>query len=291
MDTPGFTDAGSSEPSSLGFGEKVDNYRVDNKSPGLKLLQNTGLMNPSEPGAYMKNMQNFTSRLVVFGIAFVAMAWLSAASAQMVNQDAAKVVRVVGAVRYTADNANWLPLKKGDMVHPGAIIQTASSSQVDILLSGRGLVRLYENTVLGVDKLARMETGADLVTETLLDVRKGKITGNVKHLSGASKYEVKFKNGVAGIRGTTYTISENGVVSVLDGSVVVGWVRPDGTVATQVVNAGEMFDPAGGVITSITPVEQAEMQDLKKVSEGVVGGGAAKGSEAPDHTVEYVSPK
>jgi len=239
----------------------------------------------------MKNMHSFTSRLMAFGIAFVAMASLTAASAQTGNQDAAKAVRVTGAARYTIDNVNWLPLKKGDMIKPGAVVQTASSSQVDLLLSGRGLVRLYENTVLGVDKLTRMETGADWVTETQLDVRKGKITGTVKKLSGASKYEVKYKNGVAGIRGTIYTISEAGVVSVLEGSVVIAWVKPDGAVATQVVNAGEMFDPAGGVITSITPVDRAEMVDLKKESEDLGGGGGAGGSGVVDHTVEYVSPK
>ena len=262
----------------------------------------------------MKNMKNFASRLVAFGTAFVVMAWVSAASAQAGNQGAAKVVRLKGAARYTIDNVNWLPLKVGDTVKPGAVIQTASSSQVDLVLSGReavepqpmagkpalrnmvyrpegearaNMVRLYENTVLGVDKLAWMETGADLVTETQLDLRAGKIFGTVKKLSIASKYEVKLPNGVAGIRGTIYTISASGVVSVLSGSVVMAWVNADGTVVTQVVNAGETFDPATGLVTPIPSFNQTEMIDAARMSGTAI--------ETPtryvvDETIYYVSP-
>jgi hypothetical protein len=299
-------------------GEKVDNYGVDNQSPCLRIRPKYGFDEPTESGAYMKNMQSFASRLATFGVAFVAMAWLNMASAQTGNQGVAKVVSVKGAARYTTDNTTWLPLKAGDLVKPGAVIQTASGSQVDLLLEGElppaagklsskayrpevaaraNVVRVYENTVLGVDKLARIDTGADLVTETQLDLRKGKIVGTAKKLSGASKYEVKYGNGVAGIRGTTYSLTSGETagsvklrsVSVRTGSVVVAWVKPDGTVATQTVNAGEKFDPESGVIIRITAKEDAELEAVEYVAQGTEP--LTPSVPQQDKTEIYVSPK
>ena len=70
---------------------------------------------------------------------------------------------------------------------------------------------MWENTLLGIDKLTVTQTGADVVTETQLDLKAGHIFGMVKKMSAASKYEVKIPNGVAGIRGTVYDISAEGV--------------------------------------------------------------------------------
>ncbi len=82
---------------------------------------------------------------------------------------------------------------------------------------------------------------------------------NAKKLSATSKYEVKTPSGVAGIRGTEYSISATGEVYVLDGSVVVVSVRPDGSVVTQVVSAGEMFNPASGRVQPIPAATQDEL--------------------------------
>ena len=70
------------------------------------------------------------------------------------------------------------------------------------LAAEQNIVRMWENTLLGVDKLTFTQTGADVVTETQLDLKAGHIFGMVKKMSAASKYEVKIPNGVAGIRGT-----------------------------------------------------------------------------------------
>jgi hypothetical protein len=84
---------------------------------------------------------------------------------------------------------------------------------------------------LAIDKLTAEDTGTDMVTETQLDLRAGRITGSVKKLSAASRYEIKFPTGVAGIRGTLYSITSGGVVQVGLGSVVVSYLK-DGAVVT-----------------------------------------------------------
>jgi hypothetical protein len=206
-------------------------------------------------------------------------------AAQTVNQGAAKVVRLKGGARYSTGNDVWQPLKVGDVVKAGTIIQTAGKSSVDLVLgdgsapvarpvpgemityhptADQNLVRLWENTLLSVDKLTFTETGADVVTDTQLDLKAGHIFGMVKKMSAASKYEVKIPNGVAGIRGTIYDISAEGLIKVLTGSVVLAYVGPDGTVVTQVIMGLQQFDARTGVLMQLPDSDKTGMGRLVK---------------------------
>ncbi|HLX69269.1 MAG TPA: FecR domain-containing protein [Verrucomicrobiae bacterium] len=209
----------------------------------------------------------------------LALATVNNVSAQATD-GSAKVVAVSGDARYfTAGDPTPHPIKVGMTVKPGMTIQTATGARnyVDLMLNNAHAqeapaaspseiahytpkaeqdgIRIYENSVLVVDKLTVTQTGADTVTDTELDLKAGKILGTVKKLSPTSKYEVKIPNGVAGIRGTIYVLSANGILSVLTGSVVVAYVGPDGNVITQVVNSGQQFDLNTGLITQISSSE------------------------------------
>src|SRR6266705_598419 len=194
----------------------------------------------------MKRIQNVFQRLAV---CVVAIAMVTSVTAQTAAPGSAKVVRIKGPARYTTGNNVWLPLKTGALLKSGTLIQTSTErgSFVDLVLgdgevpiarpamvgevrsrsytpnADQNIVRLFENTVLKVDALTSMETGAGTVSETQLDLQRGRIFGNVKKMSAASRYEVKLPNGVAGIRGTIYTLSAEGVVKVLVGSAVLAY--------------------------------------------------------------------
>ena len=122
------------------------------------------------------------------------------------------------------------------------------------------MVRMWENTLLGIDKLTETQTGADVVTETQLDLKAGHIFGTVKKMSAASKYEVKIPNGVAGIRGTVYDISAEGVIKVLSGSVVLAYVGPDGSSLTQVIMGLQQFDARTGVLSALPDPDKTAME-------------------------------
>lgn len=217
----------------------------------------------------MKETRSLLNSLVVCG---VALAMVSTLVAQTATQGTGKVVRLKGAVRYSTGNNVWQPIKVGDVVKPGTTIQTAANASIDIALgdsaastprpvpgemlsyqpnADQNMFRLWENTLLSVDKLTIIQTGSDEVTETQLDLKAGHIFGSVKKMSAASKYEVKIPNGVAGIRGTTYDISAEGVVKVLVGSVVLAYVGAGGTMTTQVVMNNEQFDARTGALTAL----------------------------------------
>lgn len=225
----------------------------------------------------------------------VAVALAVATSAWAENRNA-KVIGVKGDARYQVGGGSWQPLKAGDAVPPGSVVQTASGSMLDLLLDGTmepvlnsavggggyvlgsgriynpppaapsqsgSIVRIQENTVLGIDKLTTVRTGADVVQDTQLDLKKGTIFGTTKRVTGASTYEIKLPNGVAAIRGTTYSVSTDGTVYVLSGSVFITTTKPDGTTTTMSVPAGSSYNPnTGGQPTPITVPEASSLEQV-----------------------------
>src|SRR6187549_1924827 len=67
--------------------------------------------------------------LVTCGVALAMVANVSAGDAK---ERTGKVVRVKGAARYSTGNNVWQPLKVGETLKPGSILQTAKGSSIDI---------------------------------------------------------------------------------------------------------------------------------------------------------------
>jgi len=249
----------------------------------------------------------------------IALAMVTSLAAQT-TEGAAKVIRIKGPARFSTGNNVWQPLKVGDVLKAGTVIQTSTeaNSYVDLALgdgstpvpsaasssaytpsiatssssgyqpsSEQNIVRVFENSALGIDKLTMQQTGADEVTDTQLDLKAGRILGSVKKMSAASKYEVKLPNGVAGIRGTIYDISASGVVRVLTGSVVIAYVNSDGSVTTKVVTAGKQFNPTTGMVTDMT---RADITALVKSWRSTIIVVNAPTTYTVDHTIYNVSP-
>jgi hypothetical protein len=236
----------------------------------------------------------------------------------------ATIVHIQGPARYSPDNGTtWHPLTVGQTLGAGAVIQSGPDSTVDVALGDKiskhiaqeppkalpavgtsavglptytptynviaapNVIRMYADTVLAVDKLQTSDTGADTLTDTELDLRQGTIFGTVKKLSSASQFVVKMPNAAAAVRGTTFVLSATGVISVTDGSCVISVKNASGQTVTQVVDAGEKFDPATGQVTKLTPAEIATAEQtavqVVTVVEGIV-------SFVNDETTVYVSP-
>jgi len=267
----------------------------------------------------MKQNRNLMNSMI--GCA-LALALVSTAAAQGAMDGAAKVVRAKGPVRFTTGNNIWQPLHVGDVVRAGTVVQTSTEegSYVDLVLGDgsaavpqpvtyrpgipdsmashltfrpsaeQNVVRIWANSALGIDKLTAMQTGADTVSETQLDLKQGRITGNVKKMSAASKYEVKLPNGVAGVRGTLFDIQAIGIVKVYVGSMVVAWVDPKTqNVTTQTVMGGQAYDAPNNQVSPLSAATMGELQALSLAL--MVGGGeVTPASLASDRTVIGMSP-
>jgi len=273
----------------------------------------------SKQSLLMKTQTRFSR---YFGLSIALGIMVLTLTVQAAQIGSIRVINLHGAARYSNGGSVWMPLSAGMVLKPGAVIQTASESWVDLALansaannrptpiinkgfgagnmegdsqgSSQNVVRLRENTLLAIDKLTSEQTGADIVTDTQLDLRAGTIFGYVKKTSAASRYEIKLPNGVAGIRGTLYSISATGVITVYSGSVVVTFFNPENPkeTITRAINAGEQYDtnrdtkqmvPAGGMQSA-----------TKQASEMSQAAGetyyTAPTQFTADHTEVFVSP-
>jgi hypothetical protein len=251
-------------------------------------------------------------RTFLIGLASVVALASIGASAQT-SEGIAKVVAKSGDARYfVAGDSTPHDVKVGMILKPGVTIQTSSGvgNYVDVVLNNASAtappsaspsdiahwqpkaeqdgIRIFENTILVVDKLSRTATGADVVTDTEMDLKAGSILGTVKKLTPTSKYEVKIPNGVAGIRGTIYFLTASGILRVVTGSVVVAYSGPGGNVITQVVNAGEQFDTNTGLVT---PIDDNIGVFLRRAAHDfIVFANRPVTFIAPDQRVYFVSP-
>jgi hypothetical protein len=255
----------------------------------------------------MKQTQKLFNWLIAGGI---ALAMVTSLAAQTTKERTGKIVRLKGDARYSTGDSVWHKAKVGTVLKSGYLIQTAQKSHVDIVLGevdagptrvavgeslsyrpevDQDVIRVYDDSVLAFDKLAAMNTGADEVAETQLDLRAGRILGTVKKMAAASRYEIKIPNGVAGVRGTIYRISAAGIVQVLNGMLVISWTGADGSPMTQEVSAGFQFDIRTGLLTRMPEFEDRDMRGDCAVLQHM-GKPAAK-TVVVDKTLYYVSPK
>ena len=269
----------------------------------------------------MKNYKNIFAASVFF---CVMTGVVVTASAQDSKPGFATVVRIEGNCTYSLDNgAVWHPLVPGKYLAAGSQIRTSDNGVVDVILgkaidlpqakwaperislardqqvrgmitytpsAEQNVVRLTPNTTLAIDKLNTTDTGADTVSDTELDLKQGKIYASVKKLSGASQYTVKIPNGIAGVRGTWFSISADGAVAVYESKndgLVLSLTLKNGTTQTFQILEGQLFDPATG---SPTPIPAALGRILNATFIALKTPYLEQVNFTYDRTVTYVSP-
>ena len=207
------------------------------------------------------------SKVVACGVALAAVLFVCSAQAATGK---AVVRSVKGTASYAEQGGEWRPLKTGQALNSGATVKTGVDGAVDLYMGDNGPdVHLFDSTTLGLDRLNIEQTGTEPVVETQLNLTAGTIRGYVKKLAAASKYEVKTPSAVVGVRGTKYQISANGVVHVIEGSMVVVYINPvTQQMSTHTVGAGQTFAPpvnpgAPGATPIIRPTQPNELMPIE----------------------------
>lgn len=217
------------------------------------------------------------------------------ASAQSAKPGYATVIRVKGAASYSLDGGmHKSPLIAGQFLEPGTGIYTGEDGVVDVILGKsldmpqaawkpdrislaadspvRGMVtyrpsveqnvvRVMSSSVLYIDKLTTISSGVDTVSDTELDLRKGGIYASVKKLSPAAQYLVKTPTGIAGVRGTQFSITLNDDGTIKDVAVyqtmgdegLVLAVTEGASTQTFIIQAGMVWQPGNPNPIPITP--------------------------------------
>ena len=274
----------------------------------------------------MKETRNRIRGLVACG---AALAIVAAFGTQAFGQTVAKVVRIKGTARFSTGGP-FQPLKTGDVLKPGTLIQTdvKEGSCVDVVIgeaaenstmpaifdqgqsayssaassasplsvqskANQDVIRIWSDSALSIDKLITQQTGAGPVTETELDLKRGRITGNVKKMPAGSKFDIKLpNNGIAGIRGTGFDISVTGTlwVRVINGAIVLAFYKTgETTPTTEVITGGHEINPATGVITPISPETMKLLFQIVASITTVPGPAGVWFTVTQDHTIQPVS--
>ncbi len=153
----------------------------------------------------------------------------------------AKVISVKGNVTLGGQ-----PAKVGSVGGPGSVIVTGAAAEAVLDLGVNGpAAKVLELSSVSIDDLTFDNAGSEPVISTKFTVNKGKLEGNVKKTSAQSSYIVKTPTATAAIRGTTFTVWEDGTVYVWEGVVDVTYRDPrTGREVKYTVSACQFFEPA-----------------------------------------------
>ena len=160
---------------------------------------------------------------------------ISAFAAQNASDVSASVRQIGGTAQYSRGGGGFMPLDTKTTLRAGDVVRTGPGSYVNLDLGRVGRVQVAASSTVGIDRIASMDTGAERVTETQLDLRSGALYAKVNKLSRASRYEIKTARGIAGVRGTEIYITADGCLSVDDGSAGMAYVN-NGATQTFVLN-------------------------------------------------------
>jgi len=217
-------------------------------------------------------MKSFRRISMGYFVALAALTLFGVSASAEVRHNSAIVRAIRGSAEVSSDKGRtWKPASVGSKLNANSAIRTSNGSTADLFLGENGpVVRVTEQTTLGIDKLDVEKTGIETVIETQLDLRSGKILGSVKKMAAASKYEVKTPVGVAGIRGTEYSIDARGRVSVVTGQVVVVYVVDGVVIAPITVNAGQTAVPPTASTQRPTITTGGPVAGIETLQRGVV---------------------
>jgi hypothetical protein len=167
-------------------------------------------------------------------LAVAAVLFVSSLPAKAANPGTIQGQALVTSVVGTAN------VKVGQTLAPGAVITTGSGSSVILDLGKNGnILEVKADSSVTLEVMSLSDSKSD----TKINVEKGGINGNVKKLSKDSKYEVRTAKGVAGIRGTAFTIYADGTASVWAGQVTFVFIIPGRAPVTVTVSAGQSVSP------------------------------------------------
>jgi len=189
-------------------------------------------------------------------LAFAALVVTTSLQAATENGKAEVKIIKGGVASYSSAEVKTGILKVGQVLGEGVTVTTGPGVVVELNLGENGqILQIIENSSVSIDELKVDKTAADTVAKTSLTLKQGGLIGNVKKLSQASDYKVKYAEGVAGIRGTKWAILPGKGVVCTDGGVKVTYVIDGKTSPPVTLAPNQVALPplvAGGPVRVIT---------------------------------------
>jgi hypothetical protein len=177
-------------------------------------------------------------------------------------QVAGKITRVEGRVdilRAGADRA--VPLNVGDAVNVGDIVRTKSDGVAEITFIDNSVMDVGPRSRLGIEEyLYKPEEGKRASSLRLYRGRTGFQIPRPTYPAEGSKFEMKTRTAVAGVRGTEGILYTDGVERVYVREGLIEFTNPAGTVMVAAGRVGEIFYGQAPIERSFTQREYEQQQ-------------------------------
>jgi hypothetical protein len=240
----------------LGSAIMADNPRIKNINlihPGEKL----SLRTPKEPSAIT----------LVTAPEPAGRAAVDEPPAELFTKKMGVVQGVVTCVEGTATvraaaGAAAKPLGVNAVVVPGNIIETGRNGRVEIIINREVVVRLREQTVLELERIAAATTSGE---KSRVECRFGALWTKVKQLKNlTARFETGLPTAVAGVYGTVYETvvgaDSSAEVAVRSGEVAVRGTMPTRRTPVAGGAPGEVSGPH-----EIAPPHEVSMEEWTRI--------------------------
>lgn len=197
------------------------------------------------------------------------------------NNTSARFSGLTGQVEWRLDNdpEGWHLCKLDTVIPVGAHIRTAEDSSAILSSSDLSSFILKQNSEVVVTMAAEKESKLKLVV--------GNIWVNVKKIINEGSMEIEMNQAVAGIKGTTFILSDDGKTSTLQ---VI-----EGEVSFTSKSNGEKINVAGGNMVSASAAGLSDIKPFNTAEEtanwDVISGDAKNVAAQSDKDMEWFKSK
>lgn len=139
----------------------------------------------------------------------------------------AVVLKVTGDVKATLPGKSSAPVKVGDKLPQGTLIETSTNSAVDLQVFSGTTTTIQSESQVDISKLSLTSENGQITKQNAeLDLKLGTVVSSLDPAKKSiNNYSVRTPKGVAAARGTVYTVN----------------VSPNGQVKTYVVRGTVVF--------------------------------------------------
>ena len=160
--------------------------------------------------SYFQKINSHPRKGMFRGVLFVGLLFGMILQPSFVQAEVGKVVTLQGKVLVRNQNSSdpLKPLKLGDSVTEGSMINTSSDGSVKLLMRDKTLLDLGPSTLFKIDEYQINTQAKDRQADVSIDY--GKMRALVsKKMGNKSKFKVRTRSATMGVRGTEFVVLSN----------------------------------------------------------------------------------
>lgn len=186
------------------------------------------------------------------------------------------------------DEAAPRPIVKGESVIIGSRIVTGADGRV-VLTPMPGVKSIIApNTTLSLESVSENKTSESNVThQAVIDLKEGAVVSDLQKPEGVTyDYSIRTARGLAGARGTTFTVGINaaGIQTIVVAHGTISLNFTDGRQVSLAIGSLSITPPGGetksvGNVSELTPSEKAIAQNWVETTVGAIASAIEAGVE------------